>query len=96
MIALLLIFVVGPGEEFFWRGYVQRRLVAEFGAPGLVASVLAYGGAHIVTGNLMLVLAALACGGFWAFLYHRYDSLRINMISHAVWAVAIFVLFPMS
>ena len=95
-IALLLILVVGPGEEFFWRGYVQRRLSAEFGWPGLVASVLVYGGAHVVTCNLMLILAALTCGSFWAFLYWRYGSLRINMISHACWAAAIFVFFPVS
>ncbi|MEI7435765.1 MAG: type II CAAX endopeptidase family protein [bacterium] len=96
LVAFLLIFVVGPGEEFFWRGYVQRRLVAEFGRPGLVASVLAYGGAHVMTGNLMLILAALTCGSFWAFMYHRYKSMRINMISHACWAAAIFVLFRLS
>ena len=96
VIAVLLILVVGPGEEFFWRGYVQRRLSAEFGWSGLAASVLAYGGAHVVTCNLMLILAALVCGSFWALLYHRYHSLRINMISHAAWAVTIFVLCPMS
>ena len=96
VIAILLILVVGPGEEFFWRGYVQRRLSAEFGWSGLAASVLAYGGVHVVTCNLMLILAALVCGSFWALLYHRYHSLRINMISHAAWAVTIFVLCPMS
>ncbi len=96
VIAFLLMLVVGPGEEFFWRGYVQRRLQAEFGWPGLAASVLIYGGAHLVTCNLMLIMAALTCGTFWALLYHRYGSLRINMISHAVWAAAIFVFFPLS
>lgn len=96
LVAVLLILVVGPGEEFFWRGYVQRRLAAEFGRPGLAAAVLAYGGAHLVTGNLMLILAALTCGTFWAILYHRYGSLWINMLSHACWAAAIFVFFPVA
>src|ERR1035437_4246520 len=96
VIAVLLILVVGPGEEFFWRGYVQGRISAVFGVPCLCASVLAYGGAHVVTCNLMFILAALVCGSFWALLYHRYHSLRINMISHAAWAVTIFVLRPMS
>lgn len=26
VIALLLLFVIGPAEEIFWRGYVQRAL----------------------------------------------------------------------
>ncbi|MBA4388718.1 MAG: CPBP family intramembrane metalloprotease [Verrucomicrobia bacterium] len=95
-IGLLLLLVVGPGEEFFWRGYVQRRLASEFGLPGMALSVLAYGGAHVVTFNLTLILAAFVCGGFWALMYHFFHSLRANMISHAAWAVAIFVLFPMA
>ena len=95
-IALLLILVIGPGEEFFWRGYIQRRLSAEFGWPGMAGSVLAYGGVHVVTCNFMLIMAALVCGTFWAILYRRYGSLWINMISHAAWAAAIFVLLPVA
>lgn len=95
VIAALLILVVGPCEEVFWRGYVQRRLTAEFGMPGLAVSVFAYGAAHIVTCNFMLIMAALVCGTFWAIQYHVIRSLRVNMISHAAWASAIFVLFPM-
>ena len=26
LIGLLLVFLIGPAEEFFWRGYVQRTL----------------------------------------------------------------------
>jgi uncharacterized protein len=96
VVAVLLICVVGPGEEIFWRGYVQRRLSLEFGWAGTVASVLAYCAVHIATGNLTLVLAALVCGAFWALLYRRYDSLWINIVSHGAWAAAIFVLFPMA
>lgn len=95
VIAVLLIVVIGPGEELFWRGYVQRRLTAEFGLPGLAASVLAYGAAHIVTLNVMMIMAALVCGAFWAVQYHYFRSLRINMISHAAWAATIFVFAPM-
>ncbi|MEI6970744.1 MAG: CPBP family intramembrane glutamic endopeptidase [bacterium] len=95
LIAVLLVLVVGPCEELFWRGYVQRRLVAEFGFPGLVASVFAYGAAHFVTMNFMMIMAALVCGSFWAIQYHFFRSLRANMISHAAWAATIFVLLPL-
>lgn len=95
-VGLLLFAVVGPGEELFWRGYVQRRLSAEFGWVGSGLSVLTYGAVHVATGNLTLVLAALVCGGFWALLYEVADSVWINMISHAFWAAAIFVVFPLA
>ncbi len=28
-IALLMIFLIDPGEELFWRGFLQRRLQAD-------------------------------------------------------------------
>src|SRR5207244_2105118 len=45
VIALLLILVIGPGEELFWRGLVQWGLVRRFG-PGLGwgAATAIYGG----------------------------------------------------
>lgn len=95
IVALLLLVVVGPGEEIFWRGYVQRRLSAELGRAGLTLSILAYTGVHLATANLTLILAALVCGVFWTLLYRLYGSIWINIVSHATWAVAIFVLCPM-
>ncbi len=96
IVALLLLMVVGPGEEFFWRGYVQRRLTANYGRTGTLLAVLAYTGVHLATVNLTLILAALVCGAFWATLYRLYDSVWINIVSHGVWAAAIFVWFPMA
>ncbi len=95
IVALLLLILVGPGEEFFWRGYVQRRLTAHYGRTGTLLAVFAYTGVHAATGNLTLILAAFVCGAFWAALYRRYNSVWINIVSHGVWAVAIFVWFPM-
>lgn len=95
IVAILLLAVVGPGEEIFWRGYVQRRLSADLGSAGLALSILAYTGVHLATANLTLILAALVCGGFWALLYRLFGSIRINIVSHAIWAVAIFVVWPM-
>lgn len=39
--------------------------------------------------------AALVCGVSWALLYRLCGSLWINILSHAVWAAAIFVVWPM-
>src|SRR6266498_3525947 len=50
-IAARLAAVIGPAEELFWRGFVQRRL-------GIVGAAATYGGAHLVTGNATLIGAA--------------------------------------
>jgi membrane protease YdiL (CAAX protease family) len=42
----------------------------------------------------MLFLAALICGLFWGALFKRYRSVWPVLISHALWDVAIFLLFP--
>lgn len=94
-IALLMIFLIGPGEELFWRGFLQRRLQADYGPwYGFLISTAIYSLVHIGSGNPMLVLAAGVCGLFWGFLYLRYRSLLMNMVSHTIWDVAIFLLFP--
>lgn len=93
-IVALLVLVIGPGEEVFWRGFVQRRLVGLWGMRGLALSVAAYGLVHVASGNPMLVVAALVCGGFWGLLYLRFRSIWLNIVSHVVWDVAVFVLWP--
>jgi len=95
-IALLMAFIIGPGEELFWRGFMQRRFQMERGPfQGFLLATLLYTGVHIASGNVMLVLAAGVCGLFWGFLYLRTGSLLLNVVSHTVWDMAIFLFFPM-
>ena len=95
-IALLMAFIIGPGEELFWRGGLQRRFQMERGPfQGFLLATLLYTGVHIASGNVMLVLAAGVCGLFWGFLYLRTGSLLLNVVSHTVWDMAIFLFFPM-
>jgi len=94
-IALLMLLIIGPGEELFWRGYLQRRLGMRFGKmPGFLVATFLYTAVHIATGNMVLVLAALVCGLFWGWLYMKYRSMIINVISHTVWDVGVFILLP--
>ena len=94
-IALLMLLIIGPGEELFWRGYLQRRLGMRFGkTPGFLVATFLYTAVHIATGNMVLVLAALVCGLFWGWLYMKYRSMIINVISHTVWDVGVFILLP--
>ncbi|HTD45937.1 MAG TPA: CPBP family intramembrane glutamic endopeptidase [bacterium] len=95
VIALLLILVIGPGEELFWRGFVQWRLVRRLG-PGLGwgAATAIYGGVHAAAANPMLVLAALVAGGFWGLLYLRIGRIAPLIVSHVLWDLAVFLLLP--
>ena len=96
-IAILMALIIGPGEELFWRGVLQRRLQMEKGPfQGFLLATLLYAGVHIASGNVMLVLAAGVCGLFWGFLYLRTGSLLLNVVSHTVWDMAIFLFFPMT
>jgi len=95
-IGLLMLFFIGPGEELFWRGFIQGNLSGLFGKiPGFWYGVFFYTLIHVVTGNLVLILAALTGGLFWGWLYMRYRSLLLNVVSHIVWDIAVFLFFPL-
>ena len=86
-IAARLATVIGPAEELFWRGFVQRR------AGGLAAAT-AYGGVHLVTGNATLVGAAAVAGIYWGLLRALGMSMPALITSHIAWDIWIFLLAP--
>ena len=95
LVAVLVFLWIGPLEEVFWRGFVQRRLAARLGGfAGLAVATALYAGVHVWSLNVMLMAAAGICGAAWGLLYWRYGSIWPGVVSHAVWDVAIFVLWP--
>jgi hypothetical protein len=96
LIGALLLFLVGPLEEVYWRGFIQRRLQVFLGPlVGYCVAALAYALVHVFAFNLMLFMAALVAGCFWGAMFKKYRSLWPGMISHALWDVMIFILLPM-
>lgn len=96
-IGMLMILVIGPGEELLWRGYVQGNLTRKFGKiKGFVFAALIYTVIHVATGNLILILAALTGGLLWGWMYMKYQSVLMNSISHVLWDISVFLLFPFS
>lgn len=94
-IFFLMTLLIGPGEEIFWRGFLQRRLQFHKGPfKGYLLATAAYALIHAGSGNIMLVLAAGICGLFWGYLYLRTGSIIINVVSHIIWDIAIFLLVP--
>ncbi|MCL4516057.1 MAG: CPBP family intramembrane metalloprotease [Firmicutes bacterium] len=97
LVGLLLFLAIGPGEELYWRGLIQHAFSARFGPyPAWIITAVIYALVHIWSFNFMLIMAALVGGLFWGWLYLRTGSLGTVLISHAVWDVAIFILFPIT
>jgi membrane protease YdiL (CAAX protease family) len=87
--------VIGPAEEFFWRGFLQDGLMRRFGRLwGTLMGVAAYGGAHLVSGNFTLVGAATVAGAFWGGLYALGMPLGGLIVSHVIWDNLIFLIAP--
>ena len=94
-IFLLLFFITGPGEEIFWRGFLQNHLMKKWGDfQGFVVGTLIYAGVHVFSFNLMLILAALVAGAFWGLLYLWKRDLLTQITSHSFWSAVIFAVAP--
>ena len=98
--SLLLIFLIGPAEEFFWRGYVQHTLERISGGRqpkdrALLITAAVYALVHIWSLNFMLVMAALVAGLVWGLVYRSCPkALPALIVSHALWDVLVFILLP--
>jgi len=94
-IALLMTLIIGPGEEIFWRGFLQRNWQAGFGkTPGFLAAAGFYTLVHLGSGNVMLIAAAAVCALFWGAIYTRYRSVLLVAVSHTIWDLAVFLIRP--
>ena len=96
LLSALMLFLIGPAEEIFWRGYVQRTLSLRWNAnAGFVVATALYALVHAGSCNFMLVMAALVAGVVWGGLYRLFpERMAAIIVSHAVWDVAVFIWFP--
>lgn len=95
LIAVLLVTVVAPSEELFWRGLVQHSFAERFGrGKGDALAVGAYGIIHLVSGNLTLAAAAGTAGAYWGAEYMLSPRLGPTLVSHILWDLWIFLIQP--
>ena len=96
LLTALMLFLIGPAEEIYWRGYVQKTLSGRFGKnAGFISATLLYALVHAGSCNFMLVMAALVAGAVWGALYRFFpERFSAIIISHAVWDAAVFIWFP--
>lgn len=96
LVGILLLILIGPAEEIFWRGYIQRTLGTKYGDwMAFIITTLIYTLVHLWSFNFMLIMAAMVCGAFWGlmFMYNKKNIVAL-IISHAVWDLSVFILFP--
>ena len=96
LLTALMLFLIGPAEEIFWRGYVQEKLSLHWNANiGFVVTTAIYALVHAGSCNFMLTMAALVAGTAWGLLYRLFpEKFTAIIISHALWDVAVFIWFP--
>lgn len=97
MVGLLLLLLIGPAEEIFWRGYVQEKLQRSCSKTwiGALIGIALYTAIHIPSCNFMLIVAAGVCGVVWGGLYWwKPQWFPALLFSHALWDAAVFVWFP--
>ena len=96
LLTVLMLFLIGPAEEIFWRGYVQQTLSTRWSPNvGFVVTTLVYALVHAGSFNFMLTMAALVAGAAWGLLYRFFPQhFAAIILSHALWDVAVFIWFP--
>ena len=96
VLSLLMLFIIGPAEEIFWRGYIQNNFSKRWNPNiGFIVTTLIYGLVHISKFNFMLIMAALVAGFIWGLAYRFFpERLGAIILSHALWDCAVFIWFP--
>ncbi len=96
LLSFLLLFLIGPAEEIFWRGYVQHTFSMKWGGnAGFVVTSIIYALVHAPSCNFMLVMAAFVAGVVWGAVYRFFpERFPAVIISHAIWDAAVFIWFP--
>lgn len=96
LLSLLMLVLIGPAEEIFWRRYVQRTLADRWGHnAGFLLATMLYALAHAGSCNFMLVMAAMVAGFVWGGMYRFFPRcFPAILMSHALWDAAVFIWFP--
>lgn len=94
---LALVLVAAPGEELFWRGFVQKRLLIHFRPmTSVVLGALLYASTQIYSGQMLLVVVTFLTGLVWGGLYFWKKSMPLVIVSHLIFDIMLFILIPLT
>lgn len=96
VLTFLMLLIIGPAEEIFWRGFIQKSFSEKWNPNlGFIVTTLIYSLVHLSKFNFMLIMAALVAGLAWGLAYRFFpEKLGAIIISHALWDCAVFIWFP--
>ena len=96
-VALVLSLVLSvPGEELFWREFVQLQLVPKLNGATVLAAVIAWGAfvfANAFSRNLAIVAGAVVGGAVWCGLCWWTGGVGASLACHLIWT-GLMLAFP--
>ncbi|TQR20182.1 CPBP family intramembrane glutamic endopeptidase [Psychrobacillus vulpis] len=94
---LLLLFFIAPGEELFWRGYIQQQL-KRWVSPiyAIIASSALFGFSLIFSGFWLGILGAFVISLLLGLLYEWKKSMPLIILAHITMLVLLFLVLPLS
>ncbi len=96
LLQVALLLFDSAGFESFFRGVLQARLQARYGAYAAPAVALLDAAVHIVTLNPIWVGGTFLTDLFWGLTFHYGKGLQGSFASHLLWDLAIFMVRPIT
>jgi membrane protease YdiL (CAAX protease family) len=92
-----LFLVAAPGEELFWRGFIQRKFQRYYKPVfSIIATSLLYASVNLYSGSFLLVFSAFFSGVIWGTLYWWKKSMPLVIVSHLTFDLLMFVIAPLT
>jgi membrane protease YdiL (CAAX protease family) len=93
---LLLMFIIVPGEEIFWRGFIQQQLKKYMNLPlAILSASLLFGVALSFSGFWPAVIAGILTGASLGVIYEWKRSMPLLIITHLIILIMLFLVFPL-
>ncbi|WP_391120578.1 CPBP family intramembrane glutamic endopeptidase [Psychrobacillus sp. L3] len=93
---LLLLILIAPGEELFWRGYIQQQLKRWFKPSySVVISAALFSLSLVFSGFWLGVLGSFVVGIILGYLYEWKKSMQLIILAHITMLVLLFLVFPL-
>lgn len=94
---IVLLLIIIPGEEIFWRGFIQKRIHKTTGmTASIVITSFMYASTQFYSDTILLPVAALVSGIVWGYLYAWKRSLPLVIVSHLIFDLFLLVLYPLN
>ncbi|MDQ0483239.1 CPBP family intramembrane glutamic endopeptidase [Guptibacillus hwajinpoensis] len=90
-----LVLIVIPGEEIYWRGYIQQQFKKYKNGDTIIIATLLYAVAHLYSGAPLLIVAALVGGVIWGWIYEKRANFWVPLLSHILFDLLILVFIPL-